>query len=211
MSSDPAVAARASELLAECGAVVRDSHVVYTSGRHGSAYVNKDAVYPYTVRVSELCALMAGMAAEFAPEVVCGPALGGIILSQWTAHHLGVLGVYAEKDAEGGLVLRRGYDRVVAGRRVLVVEDIVNTGGSVRAAIRAVRAAGGEVVAVAALVNRGGVPAAAVEAPALVTLLELSLDSWDAAECPLCRDRVPVNTAVGKGREFLLSQGRGLS
>ncbi len=208
MSVAPDVAARAAALLEESGAVIRDSHIVYTSGRHGSAYVNKDAVYPHTARVAELCALLADAARALRPEVVCGPALGGIILSQWTAHHLGVFGVYAEKDADGGLVLRRGYDRVVAGRRVLVVEDIVNTGGSVRAAVRAVRAAGGEVVAVAALVNRGGVPAAAIEAPVLVALLDLSLDSWDAAECPLCRDGVPVNTAVGKGREFLLSQAR---
>jgi orotate phosphoribosyltransferase len=200
-------ASRAAEILAEAGAVITGSHVVYTSGRHGSAYVNKDAVYPHTERVAELCGLLADATRKTRPEVVCGPALGGIILSQWTGHHLGALAVYAEKLPEGGLGLRRGYDRLVAGRRVLVVEDVLNTGGSVRQAVAAVRAAGGEVVAVAVLCNRGAVTAADLGVPALVALVELSLDSWDAATCPLCRDGVPIDTRIGKGREFLSASG----
>jgi orotate phosphoribosyltransferase len=199
-------AARAAAILAEVGAVITGSHVVYTSGRHGAAYVNKDAVYPHTARVSELCRLLADGARALRPQVVCGPALGGIILSQWTGHHLGARAVYAEKLPAGGLGLRRGYDRLVAGRRVLVVEDVLNTGGSVRDTVSAVRDAGGEVVAVAALCNRGGVTAADLDVPALIALLELSLDSWEAAACPLCRDGVPINTDVGKGREFLASR-----
>ena len=127
----------------------------------------------------------------------------GIILAQWTGHHLGLPAVYAEKAADGGMVLRRGYDKLVAGKRVLVVEDILNTGGSIRDAIAAVRAAGGTVVVAAALVNRGAVTAADVGAPVLLALLDVALDAWDADACPLCRDGVPVNTDVGKGREFL--------
>lgn len=168
--------------------------------------MNKDAVYPYTERVAELCGLMAEAVREHEPDVACGPAMGGIILSQWTAHHLGCLAVYAEKAPEGGLVLRRGYDAVVRGRRVLVVEDILNTGGSLRETVVAVRAAGGVVVAAAALCNRGGVTAQEAGVPALVALVELTLDSWEASACPLCRDRVPINTDVGKGREFLRRQ-----
>lgn len=200
--------ARARAILAETQAILTDSHVVYTSGRHGRAYVNKDAVYPHTVKVAELCRLMADAVGPRGVEVVCGPATGGIILAQWTAHHLGALAVYAEKDADGGMVLKRGYDRVAAGRRVLVVEDVVNTGGSLRETVDAVRAAGGTVVAAAALCNRGGVTADAVGAPDLVALVHLALDSWPAADCPLCRDRVPINTDVGKGREFLARGGR---
>ena len=197
---------RAEDILAETGAVITDSHVVYTSGRHGTAYVNKDAVYPHPEHVSTLCRMLADAAAADRPEVVCGPALGGIILSQWTAHHLGALAVYAEKLPGGGLALRRGYDRVVAGRRVLVVEDIVTTGGSVRQTVAAVRAAGGEVTRVTALCNRGGITAADLGVPAFSALVTLSLDSWEAASCPLCRDGVPVNTDIGKGREFLASR-----
>ena len=200
---------RARAILAEARAIITGSHVVYTSGKHGSAYVNKDAVYPHTARVAELCRYLADAAAPTRPDVVCGPAMGGIILAQWTGHHLGVPAVYAEKASDAGMALRRGYDALVAGKRVLVVEDILNTGGSVKDAVAAVRVAGGEVVAVAALVNRGGVTAADVGVPRLVALLDVALDAWDAAACPLCRDGVPVNTQVGKGREFLTKRTTG--
>ena len=200
-------AARAAAILAESGAVIRDSHVVYTSGRHGSAYVNKDAVYPHTGRVRELCALLADAARPLDAQIVCGPAMGGIILAQWTGHHLGLPAVYAEKAPEGGMTLRRGYDALVRGRRVVVVEDVVNTGGSLAEAIHAVRAANGTVVGAVALCNRGGVTAAALDVPVLQSLVELSLESWPAEECPLCRRGVPVDTSVGKGREFL-ARGR---
>ena len=198
---------RARAILAEARAMIAGSHVVYTSGKHGSAYVNKDAVYPNTENVAELCRFLADAAAPHRPEVVCGPAMGGIILAQWTGHHLGLPAVYAEKT-EGGMALRRGYDKLVAGKRVLVVEDILNTGGSIRDTIAAVRAAGGQVVAAAALVNRGAVTAATVGAPALVALLDVALDAWDADTCPLCRDGVPVNTDVGKGRQFLAGRAQ---
>lgn len=200
-----ATATRAADILHEHGAVLHDTHVVYASGRHGSAYVNKDAVYPHTEAIAELCGLLADTARADQPELVCGPALGGIILSQWVGHHLGVPSVYAEK-ADDGMALRRGYDRLVRDRRVLVVEDVLNTGGSVQQANAAVRAAGGTVVAVAALCNRGGVTAAQLGVPALHVLVSLSLDSWPAEQCPLCRDGVPVNTDVGKGRAFVASR-----
>lgn len=201
--------ARARAILAEARAIITGSHVVYTSGKHGSAYVNKDAVYPNTARVAELCRYLADATAATRPDVVCGPAMGGIILAQWTGHHLGLPAVYAEKAPDGGMALRRGYDALVAGKRVLVVEDILNTGGSVKDAVAAVRAAGGEVVAVAALVNRGGVTAADIGVPTLVALLDVALDAWDAAACPLCREGVPVNTQVGKGRDFLAKRAAG--
>lgn len=198
---------RAAAILAAAGAVLTDRHIVYTSGRHGSAYVNKDAVYPDTARVSELCRLLADATRDAGAEVVCGPAMGGIILAQWTGHHLDRPAVYAEKAPQGGMALRRGYDRLVAGRRVLVVEDVLNTGGSLRDTVEAVVAAGGQVVAAAALCNRGGVRAADVGVPRLVALVEMPLESWPEDACPLCRRGMPVDTDVGKGREFLARKG----
>src|SRR5262245_28659410 len=153
-------AERTAAILRETGALLTDRHVVYTSGRHGNAYVNKDAIYPHTERVAELCGFLANFARVVRADVVCGPAMGGIILAQWTGHHLGLPAVYAEKAAGGGMTLRRGYDGLVRGRRVVVVEDVVNTGGSLRDTVAAVRAAGGEIVLAAALCNRGGVRAA---------------------------------------------------
>jgi orotate phosphoribosyltransferase len=198
-------------------ALIQNSHIVYTSGKHGSAYVNKDAIYPYTTAVSRLCQAIADHFVLRNIEVVAAPALGGIILSQWTAYHLStadkpVLAVFAEKTEGGGFAFRRGYDALVAGRRVLVVEDILTTGGSLKEAIGAVRSAGGEVVAAAALCNRGGVTSEDVGGvPELFALTEISLDSWEAANCPLCAQGVPINTQVGKGREFLARQNPGSS
>jgi orotate phosphoribosyltransferase len=188
------------ELLERHGAVIRNSHLVYTSGRHGSTYINKDAIYPHTGAVSVLCEALASTAVGLGVEVVAAPAVGGVILSQWTAHHLGrgVLSVYAEKADGVGFALRRGYDRLVRGRRVLVVEDVVTTGGSLGAVIGAVLDAGGDVVAVTALVNRGGVSARDVGSTAgLLSLATVDMESFAAADCPLCKAGVPVNVEVG--------------
>jgi orotate phosphoribosyltransferase len=100
-------------------------------------------------------------------------------------------------------IFRRGYDALVAGRRVLVVEDILTTGGSARTVVQAVEKAGGTVVGVAALCNRGGVTADLLGSPQLYSLASVPLESWSAEECPLCASGVPVNTRLGKGAAFV--------
>ena len=79
------------ELLAKTEAIITDSHIVYTSGRHGTVYVNKDAVYPHTEVISKLCRAIAEHFSNrevFGIDVVVAPAVGGVILCQWTAHWL---------------------------------------------------------------------------------------------------------------------------
>ncbi len=197
------------KILEDHGAVIRNSHIVYTSGRHGGVYINKDAIYPDTRAVSTLCAPIAKHFANAGIQVVAGPAVGGVILSQWVAHHLTVLGsealaVYAEKDEAGSFSFRRGYGAIVAQKRVLVVEDVVTTGASLREVIRAVRSVGGVVVGAAALCNRGAVTAGEIgNPPEFFSLTSFSFESWDEEACPLCRQGIRVNTDVGKGREFL--------
>lgn len=197
-------------ILERVGAIIKDSHVVYTSGRHGSTYVNKDALFPYTAETSAVCAHLAESFTAFDVEVVAGPTMGGVILAQWVAHHLAemtgrrVLAVYAEEQGVvEHRVLRRGYDALVADRRVLVVEDVITTGGSARKVIKAVQAAGGHVVAAGVICNRGGVTAAGLSVPVLESLVSVTMDSWLEDECPLCRDGIPINTQVGKGAQFL--------
>lgn len=183
-------------------------HFVYTSGRHGKDYINKDALYPHTDATTRLTYALAERAASMSIEVVVGPALGGIILSQWVAYYLSkfaareVLGVYSEKDADGHQVLRRGYGEIVQGKGVLIVEDIITTGQSISRTADAVRSANGRVIGMAALVNRSprqvsgdnfGVP--------LFALLDLELPSWSAQECPLCAAGVPIQTRVGHRRQ----------
>ena len=201
------------ELLNSHGAVIQQTHVVYTSGRHGNAYINKDAIYPHTRAISELCRMLATHFNSVEIDVVAAPALGGIALSQWTTHHLNtatheVVAVYAEKGVDETFEFRRGYDGLLANRRVLVVEDVLTTGTSLKSVIRAVRVHGGEIVGIGAICNRGKVTGPLVDfAGPIVSLCELELESWDMSDCPLCRRGVPINTSVGKGREFLLTRG----
>ncbi len=196
------------ELLRQVGAIITDTHVVYTSGRHGGSYVNKDALYPHTMATSAVCATIAEQFANAGVEVVAGPTVGGVIMAQWAAHHLSartgreVLAIYAEEEIVEGekqRIFRRGYDALLVGRRTLIVEDILTTGGSARLVVEAAGRQGGEVVGVAALCNRGGISAEDLHAPTLFSLSEVPLESYDPADCPLCRAGVPINTSVGKG------------
>ena len=197
-------------LFEEVGAVITNSHLVYTSGKHGNAYINKDAVYPHIEKISALCEEIAERFKNDNPDAVVAPALGGIILSQWTAYHLGkklgreVYGVYAEKTDDGGFVIKRGYDDLIKGKKVLLVEDVLTTGGSIKKVVDVVRGIGADIVGVAALCNRGGITAKDIgDVLKFDALLSVTLDSWEEAECPLCKQGVPINIKVGKGREFL--------
>lgn len=202
------------QILGEVGAVITDSHIVYTSGKHGTAYVNKDAVYPHTVQTSRLCRAIAKEFIHDNVEVVIAPAIGGVILSQWAAYHLTqiigreVLGVYAEKSENGEVfIIKRGYDRLIVGKNVLVVEDVLTTGGSVKKVIETVRILGGKVVGLGVLCNRGGItPQDVSDVPKLTALVNVKLDAWGGADCPLCKENIPINIDVGKGREFLAQQ-----
>ena len=119
------------DILQRLGAVLTNDHFVYTSGKHGEVYINKDALYPHTRETSQVGRMLAELilANSLQPEVVVGPALGGIILSQWTAYHLSellgkeVLSVYTEKDDQKNQVFTRNYDQLVAGKKVVVVEE----------------------------------------------------------------------------------------
>src|SRR3989338_6279917 len=203
-------------LLKKANAVITDSHIVYTSGKHGSVYINKDALYPHTEMASEVGRMMAEKFKDAGVEVVVGPMLGGIILSQWTAHHLTqmtgkeVLSVYTEKDAEGNQIFsRRRYDRFVKGKKTLVVEDITNTGGSAKKVVETVKAAGGIIVALCVMVNRDpkNITSETMGAP-FEPLGVLPAEAFEEAECPLCKKGVPINTEVGHGKAFLEKKSR---
>lgn len=204
----------ALEQLVSVGAVLIDDHFVYTSGKHGAVYVNKDALYPYTHKTSKICSLLAMHFKDDQIDTVIAPATGAIVLSQGVAHHLSfvcdrqVFGVYAEKaDGTGGFAIGRGYDAFIARKRVLVVEDILTTGGSVKKVVEAVKLLGGIVVAVGAICNRGKVRVEDIgNVPRLVSLVQLTLDTWSEEDCPLCAKGTPINVAVGNGGAFLASK-----
>jgi len=199
-------------IMGEVQAVIADSHFVYTSGKHGSAYVNKDALYPHTFVTKQLCRLIAEHFRNDVIEAVVAPAIGGVILTQWVADHLTaithreVLAIYAEKSGDG-FAFNRGYGELIPGRNILVVEDILNTGGSASKVIKAVRDIDGVVIGLGALCNRGGVTAESLGGiPKLFALVDIALDAYDEKDCPLCKEGVPINVTVGKGKEFLAAR-----
>lgn len=201
------------EILNTVGAMITDSHFVYTSGKHGSAYVNKDALYPHTEQVRRLCAAMAEPFVGKLINTVAGPTIGGVILAQWVAHSLTeregrpIAACFAEeRTAADGAKSRhfgRGYDRWIRNQKILIVEDVLTTGGSVQQVVAAVRACGGTPVAIAALCNRGGVQAGEVGGVPITALLDLPFAAWDPHDCPLCKQGIPINTIVGKGQNNL--------
>lgn len=198
------------DIFKKTGGYITDSHIVYTSGKHGEAYLNKDAIFPHTAEISKLSLEIARRYKDKGVEAVVAPALGGIILSQWTAHHLSqlmgkeVLAIYTEKTPDKNQIFTRGYGDLVKGKKVLVVEDITNTGGSMRKVLKSIRGVGGTVEALCVLANRdpGNITSATMGVP-FSALAEVKMQAWDEKLCPLCKKGISINTTVGKGREYL--------
>lgn len=201
------------DILKKVGAI-QEGHYVYTSERHGPVYINKDELYTDPDATDEICLRFASKYRNLQIDVVAAPALGGINLSQGTARHLRrltgrpVRSVFTEKvkgpDGVEDQVLKRGYDKKVNGRRVLIVEDLTTTGESVKKVADSVRAAAGEVVLVSVMVNRDPelVTSEAIGAP-FDSLDVFKVTSFGESNCPQCTDGVPVNVDVGHGKQFL--------
>ena len=206
---------RVREIFAQTGAVITDSHIVYASWKHGSDYLNKDAVYPYTEETDELCQGIADRFQNDNVEVVVAPAVGGVILSQGVARHLTkmtgqrVFGIYADKEEGDVLVIKRGYDKYVSGKRVLVVDDVLTTGGSVKKLVELVKKMGGILAGVGVLCNRGNVqPEDIGDIPRLEALINVRMATYEEVECPLCAQGVPINTELGRGKEYLAKKNQ---
>ena len=163
---------------------LREGHFILASGRHSPMYLEKFQVLQHPVETERLCAAIASWAKALDVETVAGPTTGGIILAHEVARQLGVRAIYAERRESGtGREFRRGF-AIRPGERVVVVDDIMTTGGSVQETVDAVRSAGGRVAGAAVLVDRSG-GAADVGVP-IEALWRLDIPSYAPAECPLC-------------------------
>jgi orotate phosphoribosyltransferase len=206
------IAQRTEELFRSSGAL-REGHFQLKSGRHGDAYVEKFAVLSDPAATSELCGFWAApLRAEEAPagvELVAGPTTGGVILAFETGRQLGVRAIFAEevRDPDGATrrEFRRGF-RIEPGERVLLVDDILTTGGSLLAMLPAVEAAGGEIIECAVLVDRSGglqtltSPRTGRVYP-LRALWALELPTYEpgAATCPRCAAGEPLHAPGSSG------------
>ncbi len=198
LAARAAIAKRTEELFRRSGAL-REGHFLLKSGRHSDRYLEKFLVLQDPGATSELCAFWAASVRDHdgtpAVDVVAGPTTGGIILAFETARQLGVRGIFAEEvhDAAGPRrEFRRGF-RIEPGERVLLVDDILTTGGSLLAMLPAVEAMGGEIVECGVLADRSG-GMAALTSPSsgrvypLRALWALELATYEpgTASCPLC-------------------------
>jgi orotate phosphoribosyltransferase len=187
------------EVFREAGALL-EGHFLLSSGLHSPKYLQCALVLQDPARAERLCSQLARAFADDRVETVVGPAMGGILVAYELARAFGARAIFAERE-EGRMRLRRGF-RIEPGQRVLLAEDVVTTGGSLREVLALVREAGAEVVGVAALVDRtsGRDPGFGM---LLTALVQLDVPTHTPEECPLCREGVPVvkpgsRTAAGR-------------
>jgi orotate phosphoribosyltransferase len=207
-----AIASRTEDLFRKSGAL-KEGHFLLKSGKHSERYLEKFLVLQDTAATSELCAFWA--AGHRAPDgtptvdVVAGPTTGGIVLAFETARQLGVRSIFAEevKDPDGTVrrEFRRGFS-IARGERVLLVDDILTTGGSLLAMLPAVEEFGGEIVTCAVLADRSG-GLASLSSPKtgrsypLRPLWQLLLPTYEPGPetCPACAAGVSLHAPGSTG------------
>lgn len=180
-------AAHAEQLLRDAGALL-EGHFQLTSGKHSPLYVEKFRLLERPEQTEKLCRMIADWAKALDVQLVAGPTTGGIIISYEVARMLGTRGIFAESEGEGR-AFKRGFT-IGPGERVLVVDDVLSTGGSVRDVIDAVRREGGDPAGVAVLVDRTsgradfGLP--------FFACLALDIPAYDPDDCAQCREGIPL-------------------
>lgn len=212
LAARAAIAHRTEELFSRCGAL-REGHFLLKSGRHSDRYLEKFLVLQDAAATSELCGFWARRYRDddgrATVDLVAGPTTGGVILAFEVARQLGTRGIFAEEvraaDGTARREFRRGF-RIEPRERVLLVDDILTTGGSLLAMLPAVEAAGGEVVGCEVLVDRSGglstltSPSSGRVYP-LAALWRLELPTWEAgaATCPRCAEGVALQAPGSSG------------
>ena len=177
----------AENILRAAGTIL-EGHFLLTSGQHSPTYIEKFRILQYPHHTQRLCDIIAGHFARENIQVVAGPTVGGIILAFEVARQLGVRAIFAER--EGNHRTFRRSLTIIPGERVLVVDDILTTGGSVREVMDEVERWKGEVVGVGVLVDRTqgeinlGVP--------LFSCHQVSIPTYSPEECPQCRAGIPL-------------------
>ena len=179
------------ELFEQSGALLT-GHFLLSSGKHSDRYVEKFNLLRRPRDTEAVCRRFVEKFQDSGIDVVAGPTTGGILLAFEVARQLGVEAAYAERASDGSLQreFRRGTT-FAPGARVLLVDDILTTGGSVRETVAALERENVEIVGIGVLVDRSA-GKVSFDPYLLVPLLSLEIEAWDAADCPLCRAGVPL-------------------
>jgi len=159
-------------------------HFIFTSGRHSDVYMQCAQVLKYPEYTERLAKHLASFFRNDAIDIVIGPAMGGIVVAYEVARQLSAIALFTERENDK-MTLRRGF-AIAPGQRVLVVEDVTTTGGSVREVMEVVEAHQGCVAGVGVLVDRSN---GAIDFGVKQTaVLSMEIPSWEADQCPLCRE-----------------------
>ena len=175
------------DLFRRSGALL-DGHFRLTSGLHSPGYLQCALVLQHPQFAESLGQAIADGTRALRANVVLSPALGGVVIGQEVGRALGVRAIFGERQ-DGLLMLRRGFT-LAANDRVLVVEDVLTTGGSTRETIQVAKAAGAQVVGAASIVNRSGA-SPQLDVP-FVALLDIALPTYGPETCPSCAQGLPV-------------------
>ena len=187
-------------ILQECNALLQ-GHFLYTSGRHGTMYFEKIRVASRPDLVMRLAEMTAARMEDISDrvDVVCAPAFGAIVFGFAAAVRMGKPFAFLQRDAQGAMGIRSGFRDVVTNARVLLVEDVVTTGGSVRESLDVLQSLGAETVMAGLLVDRtGGTMKLPVPYRALLTV---NAESWAPEECPLCREGIRIVKPGSSGKK----------
>ena len=165
-----------------------DGHFRLTSGRHSNSYFQCAKVLQYPEYLSAICGEIAGFFRESGITTVISPAIGGIVVGTEVGRQLSVKTIFAERK-EGTMMIRRGFS-IDPSEQVLVVEDVITTGGSVAEVIEQVKAAGATVAGVASVVDRSNGKVRLANRQ--FSLLTMEVVSYAPEECPLCKEGIPI-------------------
>ena len=182
------------DLFRRTGALL-DGHFRLSSGLHSTGYLQCALVLQHPAHAEALGRALADHVRELRPTVVLSPALGGVIIGHEVGRALGVRAIFAERQ-DGELTLRRGF-MLAEADRVLLVEDVLTTGGSTRETMQVATAAGGRVVGAASIVDRSGGKGktsggGAILGVPFASLLDIDLPTYEPDQCPLCAKGLPV-------------------
>jgi len=175
------------DLYRRSGALL-DGHFRLTSGLHSPGYLQCALVLQHPPHAEALGRAIADHTRDLRPTVVLSPALGGVVIGHEVGRALGVRAIFAERQ-DGALTLRRGF-ALDPGEKVIVVEDVVTTGGSTRETMDVARAAGAIVVGACAIVDRSG-GKQGLDVP-FHALLPMDVTTYQPEECPLCKQGIAV-------------------
>lgn len=185
------------KMFKDTGALLQ-GHFLLTSGRHSAQYMQCAQVLQYPKKASLLGKELAAAFDGCEIDTVIGPAMGGIIVAHEVGKSLGVKALFCERQ-DGKMLLRRGFS-LAPGERVLVVEDVITTGGSVKEVIEIVKQAGAIPVGVGVLVDRSGGRADFDGLP-LASLLQMNIETYEPENCPLCNQGIPAEKPGSRGNK----------